>query len=389
MKISEENILGVGILVAFFLPVIGIIFRTGFLGYDSYYFLKQVCGGNPLFNETINPLANMVLSVLPCDVLFIKVILILFFWASMLAIYAIGSLFGKKEAIILTIFAGITPIIINNSFKFENDSFAFPIMFFGVYFFLKYLLNEKKNKLNLLASIGLIGTATLFWGGAIYYIIAFTLAEPILLLLTIPILFLFGPLLLTQIIPRLEIAENHPVKGMMSFMFYMVFIMFGSGKKIVDFYFPVITILFILLGLINPKFMILGVPFYALAILKIWQSATPSNKKRILGLAITLNLAWGLTLFFHTTQPYYSEIVATEEIVNYSQDFNLQIANDWGYGHMILYNGGETNYHSSYSDYNFFESPQTLILTREQLNCEIIQEYDKPIIQAGLNLYKC
>ncbi len=387
--VSEEKILKVGLFVTFILPVIGFFFRTGFLGYDSYFFLKEVCGGNPLFAHNINPLANLLISALPCNELLLKVILVLFFWASLLTIYAIGSLFGKKEGVLLTLFAGITPIIVNNAFKFENDSFAFPIMFLGVYFFLKYLLKDKKQKTDLLISIGLIGIATLFWGGAIYYLIPFTLAEPLLLIITIPIILIFGPLLLTQVIPRLEIAENHPVKGVINFMFYIAFIMFGSGKKIIDLYFPLITIFFILLGLINPKFMILGIPFYALAILKIYQSATEANKKRILLFAITLNIAWGATLFFHTTEPFYPEIIGTQEIVDYSKEYRVRIENDWQYGHLILYNNGETDYHSTAIDFNLSNLNDSVVLTRKEVDCEILKQYDKPIIKPGLKIYKC
>ena len=388
-EISEQKILGIGFLVVFMLPVIGFFFRTGFLGYDSYYFLKEVCGGNPIFLPNINPLSDILISVLPCNELLLKVILVLFFWASLLTIYAIGSLFGKKEGVLLVIFAGITPIIMNNAFKFENDSFAFPIMFLGVYFFLKYLLNKKQKKLELLTSVSLIGIATLFWGGAIYYFIPFALFEPLLLLIAIPILLLFGPTLVTQIIPRLQIAENHPVKGIINFMFYIVFIMFGSGKKILDFYFPILTIFFILIGIINPKFMILGIPFYALAILKIYQSATPDNKKRILLLAITLNIAWSLTLIFHTTSPSYPEIIATKETVEYAQQNNLLIANDWQFGHLIIYHNGQTQQHSTYGDYNLMEMPNKAILSRQEINCQIIKQYDQHPIIPSLKLYKC
>ena len=387
--VSEESILKVGLFATFILPVIGFFFRTGFLGYDSYYFLKEVCGGNSLFGDSLNPLANILISALPCNEIFLKLVLVLFFWGSLLAIYAIGSLFGKKEGIMLTLFAGITPIIMNNSFKFENDSFAFPIMFFGVYFFLKYLLNEKKNKIDLIASIGLIGIATLFWGGAIYYLFPFTLAEPLLLIITIPIFLAFSSLLLTQLMPRLQVAENHPVKGAINFMFYIAFIMFGSGKKIIDFYFPLITTFFILLGFINPKFMILGIPFYALFILKIWQSATPTNKKIILLFAITLNIAWGATLFFHTTSPLPGELIASQEIVEYSEQTGKTIKNDWGFGHLIRYYGGETAYHSTFPNIDLNGHSEAVILSRNEIECEIIKQYDDPILAPPLILYNC
>ena len=371
------------------LPVIGFFFRTGFLGYDSYYFLKEVCGGNSIFVSNLIPLSDILISVLPCNELLLKTDLVMLFWASLITIYAIGSLFGKKEAIILTIFTGITPIIMNNSFKFENDSFAFPIMFIGVYFFLKYLKNGKQNKLDFLISIGLIGTATLFWGGAIFYLIPFAIAEPLLLLLTIPILVMFWSELVTSVIPRLQISENHPIKGIINFMFYIVFIMFGSGKKIIDLYFPMITIFFILLGIINPKFMILGIPFYALAILKIWQSATPEKKKVILLLAITLNIAWAGSLFFHTTQPLYQELVASEEIVEYSEQTGKPIKNDWGLGHLIRYYGGQTAYHSTYPNIDLNGHSESVILSRREMDCEQIKQYDQPLLAPPLILYEC
>lgn len=389
MNIPEKKILDAGLALTFFFPVLGFFFRTGFLGYDSYYFLAEVCGGNPIYNPQTNFLANMIIQTIPCNEFIIKVFLVLLFWASLVVIYNIGRLFGEKEATILTIFTGITPILINNSFKLENDSFAFPIMFLGVYFFLKYLVNNKQNKLHLVTSVLLIGVSLFFWGGGIYYFIPFALAEPLLLIITIPILIVFGGLMLEQITPRLRIAENHPIKGVINFMFYIAFIMFGSGKKLIEFYFPLVTIFFIALGLINPKFMILGLPFYALAVLKIYNSATPENKKRILLFAITLNVAWSLSLFFHTTSPSYSEMIGAKETVEYANEFDLNISNDWQFGHLIIYNGGKTLQHSTFGDYNLLHMPGKAILTRQELDCEKIKNYDNPIGIPPLNLYRC
>ncbi|KKL78393.1 hypothetical protein LCGC14_2025250 [marine sediment metagenome] len=165
--------------------------------------------------------------------------------------------------------------------------------------------------------------------------------------------------------------------------------MFGSGKKIFDFYFPILTIIFIIIGIINPKFMILGIPFYTLAILKIWQSAKPEKKKAILLLAITLNIAWAGSLFFHTTAPLYQELVASEEIVDYSEQTGKPIKNDWGYGHLIKYYGGETPYHSTFPNIDLNGHAEAVILSRREMDCKKIKQYDQPLLAPPLILYEC
>ncbi len=168
------------LLFVFIIPsFIFLFFTYGVLGYDSYYFMDYVCNENTTHyvgGGITSGLEPFFFGLIPCNLFFIKLLLIILYGLSLYAIYLIGNLSKKGGGVFTVLFCAINPILFWTFFKFENDNLAYPAMFLGLFFFLKYV-QDKKEKAWLLASLVCLGLGLLFWGAVIYYIFGFLLLE--------------------------------------------------------------------------------------------------------------------------------------------------------------------------------------------------------------------
>jgi len=382
------------ILISFFLPSFLYFVTPNFLGYDSYYFLSEICGGNPIYTpDQYAPLINPILYALPCNELLLKLVLVCLFGCSLLTIYYTIALCYPKQGHWGILFACVSPILLYNSFKFENDAFGFPIMFISLYFFLKYLKNFKKNKLDLVFSIGLLLLSTLMWGGSIYYLYYFVLLEPLLIPLTIiPIIIIptFLPSLITNVLPNFQVNESNPLMGMLSILFYEVFLIFPKTRKVFDFPFRKLTIITLIVGLINPKLMVLAIPLIAIVLVNALSLVTPETKKKMLTIAVMMNIGFALPIGLQSLHPTQIEHNAVQELLQLSQDMNKNYVNDWGYGHMVFYYRGSTQNHSTINNKlteHYYDG--NLVLTRKEFDCPILKPYSSNIGEGELKIYNC
>jgi len=390
------------VVASFFLPSMLYLGSSNFLGYDSYYFLAEVCGGNPIYDAPSNaPLHDVVLSALPCNDFLLKLLLVVLLGLSMLIIYAIGEDYSKGWGKYTTLFAMVSPILIYNSFKFENDAFAFPIIYLATFFFLRHLrekqktattfLKVKKNYVYLFLTLACLTIATLFWGGSFYTLLFFSLFEPILFLITIPLLFVFGSPLFQSALPRFDVNENNPLQGMLSVLFFIGQLVFPRTKRVFNFPYFWLTMFFVVFGLINPKFMILALPLIGLALANAFNLASVDGKQKMLLVASICIIGFSLPIGLGSLHPNSIEHEAVQDLVNLGVDENKVLFNDWSYGHMVYYYGGETNQRASPDRQldvnNSFEN--VLVLTRHDLNCGLIKKYDAPSVIGALKLYRC
>lgn len=394
------------LVVAFLLPSILYLTSETFLGYDSYYFLAEVCGGNPVYNATINaPLHNALLSLLPCNDFLLKLMIIGLFGLAMLTIYAIGEDYNKGWGVTTTLFAMVSPILLYNSFKFENDAFAFPILFLATYFFLKHLKFKKnyswsdwptttfrEKYQNLMITIFLFLFSLGWWGGGIYLLIMFTFFEPLLLIITLPLFIIFSNAILGPIIPNLNVNENNFLQGSFTMIFYIFFLIFPKNKKVFEFPFRRLTLVTIAFGLINPKFMILALPFIGLALAHAYSIAKDVGKQKMMLFATIFIIGFSLPIGLGTLHPSVIEHDAIQDLIELSVVEDKNLFNDWSYGHMVYYYGAESNQYATYhrrlnpeeDDYT-----DSVVLTRFDLNCFLVKQYDKPILTSPLKLYEC
>lgn len=402
MEISHKQKIALVFLLIFVLPSATYFLRDGFHGLDSYYFLTKVCNeDNHYKNSDSYPLGNIVFDLLPCDESILKAILIFLYGLSLLAIYMIGEETFKGAGWITILFTGITPILLYSSFKLENDAFGFPIMFFGIYFFLKYLNTKEdkgviKNKPKysyLIISVLLILLATGFWGGALYYTLFFVLMEPLMLIIAVPVMLLFEIQLIKAVIPKLGIEESNPRGGLTFILLYMVPLVFFKKKPDFRFWYLPLTISLFILGSLNPKFFILGIPFFALALTKNFLNAAKGEKMFIAGWATILFCFFTLSVVSLSSPTSLENEIATD-LVDLSQQKDLPLANDWELGHLIWYYGGKTTQHSGGEDPEFQNYKNTIIATQQELpECETIKEYQQRKIffqfRPNYFIYEC
>jgi len=393
---SKKWFLPLVAFLIFILPMGMYFLRDGFLGFDSYYHLDFICHDKEAINYKAwnNPqLAQIIFEVLPCDEHLLKAVIGASFLLSLIILFLTFRLHDKELAPLTMLFIGLTPALLYNSVKIENDIFAYPILFTSMYFFLRYLKNKREEIMDLGVSVLFIFIASLFWGGAIYLLIAYSFAEPILLAITIPLIIWFADPITRTGLPRFDVQENNPINGIKNFIFYMGMLLFGKrGHKPEIPYFP-LTFLLTLFGILNPKYFLLAIPFLALTIVNVYKNTSEDNKKMIIMIALSLNLAWALTIGLSNLAPTEQTLEAVQEFNEYSEQNNLAKANDWQYGHLIFFYGGTSRQHSGPSDFNIFEVKDHAVLTQQELvHCELIKEYpSQSILNAipPLKIYRC
>ena len=208
-----------------------------------------------------------------------------------------------------------------DSWKFETEQFAYPLLFLSLYLFFS---NHKW-----LALIP-IAAAAILWQGSALYLIALGLSWRWLLLSIIPIAY-FGWNKLGGLLPNFSVQENMPVFGQL----YHAALIFGYSfvpKKLL------LTLsFFFLLGLANSKYAIHSVPFLAVGMAKLfWETKNLWVKSFAMAVPILGVLIASMML---VSYPLTGEQASAARLA--VQEANGEtIYNDWGYGHAIAYFGG-------------------------------------------------
>lgn len=376
--------------LVFVIPSAIYLLSFGVGGFDSYYFLGKICGQNNYDYTPLPELAFWVVNWFPCNELLVKITSIGVLASSIFILFGIFEMVAPKKGFLGILAVAITNIFISFHFRFENDLFAYPLIFLSLYFFLRYL-QENKNLFDLLTSMALLFFSSFFWKGGVFYLLGFGLAEPLIFLPALVMAFIHFPELINNLVPRFEIAENNPIRGLWNFILYGVVFLIGfkNNKEALKWYFPFLTIFFILLGILNPKLFFLALPFTALTILKIYEVTTQESKNIMVLAMIGLALVWPTSMLTTGYQPYEWQHHAAIDTVEYAQAFDVNIQNDWTYGHLIHYYGGQTKEHSGPGEYEFVLHDR-VILTEEKLPCQIVTEYlPGPTITDPVTLYYC
>ena len=387
-------------LVLVLLPAFFYIQRDGFVGLDSYYYYSGICNpGDHHYHGDIHPAANVLFSFTPCNEILLKGLLILFYATSLFFIWKIGELYDKNIGWMAMLFAGLTPIFLNTSLRLENDPFAFPIAFAGLYFFLKFLSVDKSAWLGIrkryfffVASIILILGAASFWGGSLYYLFGFSVLTHIGALATIIVTLFFGPQLLEATIPISTVGETFPLFGIVFVFFYYLL------WKTYNHPFNRFSWFMIILAIVNVKFFILAVPILALTLVKSFGLYKKETQKKILLIVVLANLAYPLMLLpsfvNEGARPTPIELNAVQETIQYANEHDLNVVNDWDLGHIVFFYGGFTKQHGSFSPPPSNQLGENrAVLTQWDSNCTLVKTFEKQKgiinLESNLALYHC
>jgi len=341
-------------VVVFFLATLSLFARQTLFGVDSYGWKSYVCSG---WGETFfasNPLAILFFDLMPCSMLFFKALM---FGSLVLSLWFLFKIvwdnYGERIAWSSILFLlALSPMVLFEFGKFENELLAYPIIIFGIYCF----LNKKwfEGVVSFIASL-------VFWGWP-YYLTTFG-----------------GPVL-----------EQQYFSGML-LLFGLIFcvpMIFLSKRKDI----LVGGLVSIGLFLLNMKFFVFLLPFLVFGIaeaVKLLDKRLLLHKYAFL-IAFFLLICWNLAFFIATPSVWEQQIVV--DSVEMQKDLNIPIYNDWSYGYWLIDNGFETENHPGQNqDYNYSELEKPfLALTKEDLStqgCELINSSSS--FTRSVNLWKC
>jgi hypothetical protein len=389
--LNNKTLLILIFIICLVLPLTIHFTRTGFFDGDSYFWMNYVCHPIKDYNyEGNSPLGTLVFSYFPCNELFVKIVLAFLLILNIIAMYKITDYVFPKQGHLGILFAMTTSLLFQYTLKFENDSFGFAFMLFSFYFFLRYLKERKIIHLGI--SLFLLGIGIGFWGGGIYYYFFYALLLPFLFL---PLLLLFfvKEINFVDILTKLwqtlfgnpDVQESNPVLT----IFYL-WVGYFSYFRNLNFYMKWFTILFVIIGLFNPKFLILGLPLFTLSLIKAYNEKTPKDQEETLYAIMIISSVMTIMMFIVSPTPTDHESII--DGLELSQQYNKPISNDWELGHLVFYYGGTTlDAWGGIHDLNHIKN--SIIVTKQDLNCPLLKTYSDPFNFAHLKqenkIYNC
>lgn len=315
------------LFLATFLPFFVYFFRPDLMGADGYYFLAGICQMGVEIETP--PLFYLVLQGLPCNILVLKALLFCCCFGSVLALASMGRLYSEKHGWKAGLMGFLSPLMVFEFAKFENDAFGYVFLFWAAYFFLRGLAEGNKWK-NYSISLLLIFISCGFWYGGLFYLIAFSVSSLFFLCASLGFVFAMGKKLLTELVGLEGVSENEPGIGL-AYLFGLNLCFTKAPREI----FPLLVI-FYLVATVNSKFAILAVPFAVVGFLHFFEWIKWEQVKEIIPyVCFSLAIAWGFSLLLLPPLPHYWQAI------DYAVDLNAEVQNDWSFGHWVEWRGGE------------------------------------------------
>jgi len=357
-----------------FIPFSFYFLRWDLQGHDSYYYANFVCKSDyPVFQQDF--VEEGLFSLMPCDFFLIKVILFVLFFVSVITIAKLGELFNERNGWKAGVFAvGLAPLLLWEFLKFENDQFAFPLLFIATYFFFKYKLTDDRKPLYWCILFLFLGG--LIWKGAIFYLIAFALSS---IYLTVIAAFFIGMFFqeLIGVLFSFEslVYENAFLVGLV-WLFLLLTGLYGIKKV-----FARQLIASILLLLVNAKFSTQSIPLLAVGVVNYLEDKKKGFADYFFYIAFVLALVWGVLGFYLPPHPY------EWNAIDYALSLDENVSNDWGMGYWIHFRGGSTD---DFGHYSNFRLDDAIVVSDENVNCVKLREFAKEptIIENLVSLVK-
>lgn len=351
--------------------------RWDVVGNDGYLYLTAICsddfsGINPLDS----PLFYEILPFLPCNLLFLKLLLFFLCFFCVLALSQLGNLFSENGWN-----AGwlvwLSPLLFSEFMKFENDQFAYPLLFWSIYFFYKGGLK------NFAVSIILVLVAAGFWGGSLYFLVAYALSSIVnLVVLGVPTLVLFGRKLFDSVYSMPAVLEAQPLVGLK----YPFLLWIGILKLPLNL--TMQLLFFIALGSFRVKFIFLVVPFLAVGTVILYEKTIknlPTTRFILCLIALIMLFVAGSSVFWQP--PFDYDWEAVNYAVNASKAIGNEgyVLNDWTHGYWVEFAGGKTEYKGSPITIETDDLIGNIVLTRKAMpgSCQLLERFGE------VGVWKC
>lgn len=264
---AKEIIAIIILCIIFFIPLFLRPVAYPVNGMDSYCFLNYIWGVTNQIPESA-PLSYLVMSVLPPNILFIKLLMLLITIFSILIFCKAGEHIKPGYSILIAL------ILLSNLFfnklliRFEDDIFGLPFIALSIYFMVKYLYKtNKQDKKQLYLSLFFWGVSCLFWKFSVYLIFLYLFWTNFNIETTLISIFtgtIFYKQLWNGLVGNLLIVENSPIVGILVLFIPMLFFLYS--KKTNPKYDTIKYALWfsLLLLILNVKFVLLIYPFLAI-----------------------------------------------------------------------------------------------------------------------------
>jgi len=295
-------------------------------GSDSFYYLDIVCNG-ALFDKGELPLTVALFSLLPCNMFVIKGLLFLCCLSAVLACSLLGEHFVKDKGWFAGIFVFASFLWLQQFWAFENEAFAFALLFPAAWLF--YSGGFAKKALAVFLAVVSCG----FWMGGTLMLAVFALNS---VFTAIPLGFVAGyyyKVIIAQITPTPNLQES--VLGFGLFYQGLLFVSLMFWRILPALFVPISF--FSLIAFINLRFACFASFF--LAILAAKQASYAKTKvlrgMPYVGVALCVIFFVG---FFASLPPSLHEIEAVQLAV--AEADGETICNNWTFGHEIRFFGG-------------------------------------------------
>jgi hypothetical protein len=334
MTIWRLEMSGKKLLAVFFFCLLAfspIFFRPFPYGSDSYWFFGQVCQKGAFEAQPTGVLS--LFPLIPCNFGIANLLLFACLFLSCASISLLGLVFNKKGWL-AGIFAFGSLNWLLNFWQFENEAFAYPIIFFGIALF--YWGLKQKRFFTTVFGIATVATGSFFfWFGGFYWIIAMALTWSIAGIIVLPLFFLpsFWEAFARNLRPYNSAVESFSAFGFL----YQGLLLIGITKmKKARLLMPAL-LFFCFVAFLNAKFAVLLTPVLAVLSVFWWESSSVSYKAFFAVTLVLIVLVQASMVF--DLPPNAKQIEAVQLAVKEAK--GETIFNDWSFGHWISFFGGK------------------------------------------------
>jgi len=353
----------------FFNPVI--------YGADTFYYLDSICNGSPLVADS--PATVFIFSLLPCDFVFLKILLYFLALIALLGVTQTGKLLYKKNGWLAGLFVFLNPIFVFGMTKLENENFAIPLLFWANYFAIKAKLSKGKERWrNAVIAIGLVCIAGLFWEGAAYYLVGFGLLALPFVLPAITTIIVYGNQLIGNLIPRPGMWEAEFGLALLFLglnLFTIAGFFLNSAIVLIGIYWFAILILMAPLAINAVPWLAIAtvalfnyLPFRKLdAVLKVPFWDTIQTILIISCIFMPFVFGYAITV---SQPPSQADLGVVQEWVAL-QDSGREAKNGFSYGYWIKFYGGKP---TAWAGHHIQDFNTGIVLTHFDLNCTMLNQ---------------
>jgi len=344
-------------------------------GADCYAFLNHICQGKELPENT--PAGSILLfSILPCNIIALKLLLFGMLFAGTLIISKMGSLFDRERGWVAGFLVFLAPGWIGESLKLEDDIFGFIFLLAATYFMMRGIKNNEWKSKTL--GFGLILGSLLFWQGGVLYLFGFAFNFLLCGLASLPVIITKAQQLIETISFNFRIQENVPLWGMLMWIWLLVGASSVPAMLVIPFWF------FLAIGVINAKFALHVIPFLAVGTtLYYWKPGRKGEKKKNTLRDLFVIYVFIMLIFAGISiakgAPTEQQMQATEYAVEYAKQTRQPLHNDWSFGYWVEYHGGEASAKGGFVEQHYTE--KGIVLTTQKLHsCNTLKQFGKTFV---------